>query len=201
MFKSFRVAGAAAFGLAGISFLLAYGVTTAASAQVQSFEAPVMVAPAVATPVEPDSSETFSGDEAPASLAELVAAWQADAPLDDEARCLAIAVFFESRSESLEGQLAVANVVIDRARSGRFADSLCGVVTQKGQFGFVRGGRLPDVPSDRPAWRTAQAIAQIALEESWDNPAEGALFFHAVHSPAKWNRPLVTRIGRHIFYR
>ncbi|HZV56474.1 MAG TPA: cell wall hydrolase [Sphingobium sp.] len=201
MFKSFRVASAAAFGLVGVSFLLAYGVTTAASAQVQSFEAPVMVAPAVATAVEPTSSEDFSGDDAPDSLAELVAAWKADGPLDAESRCLATAVFFEARSESLEGQLAVANVVIGRARSGRFADSLCGVVTQKGQFGFVRGGRMPEVPTSRPAWRTAQAIAQIALEESWRNPAEGALFFHAAYSSPKWDRPLVARIGRHIFYR
>ncbi|MBO9576516.1 MAG: cell wall hydrolase [Sphingobium sp.] len=190
-------------------FLLAHGATTAASAQVKSFEAPVIVAPDVATPVEPSLSHSSEIDsavaspdagQAPSSLAELVSTWKVDA-LDDEARCLATAVFFESRSESLEGQLAVANVVIGRARSGRFADSLCGVIKQPGQFGFVRsGGRMP-TPTDGAQWRTAQAIAQIALNEGWRNPAEGALYFHATHRATDWGRPMVTRIGGHIFYR
>jgi N-acetylmuramoyl-L-alanine amidase len=206
MFKSAKAVTVAATSFATTCFLFAYGATTAASAQVSHFEAPVIVDQSVA-PVEqalPNSSsaqnDIVSPDAAPSSLAELVSDWTVD-PLDDESRCLAIAVFFEARSESLEGQLAVAHVVIERARSGRFAESLCGVVKQRGQFGFVRGGRLPETPSNTAQWRTAQAIAQIALEESWNNPAEGALYFHATHASPNWGRPLIKRIGGHIFYR
>lgn len=210
MFKSVKVASVAAASFATTCFLFAYGATTAASAQVRSFEAPVIVAPDVATPVEQtlsrsseaDVAAAAAADEAPASsLAELVSEWTFDAPLNAEARCLAIAVFYESRSESLEGQLAVAHVVLARSESGRFADSICGVLKQPSQFGFVRGGRLPDAPKDSAQWRNAQAIAQIALNESWRNPAEGALYFHATHTSPGWGRPMVTKIGRHVFYR
>jgi spore germination cell wall hydrolase CwlJ-like protein len=210
MFKSFQVAGSAALTMLSMSLLLANGVSTAASAQVQSFQAPVIVAPDVATPVEPIISKSSIEDApdaaAPAegtsdSLAELVGNWQDDGAFDADERCLATAIFFESKSESLEGQLAVANVVLARAQSGRFAKTACGVVTQRGQFGFVRGGRLPDVPESSAQWRTAKAIAQIALDGSWKNPVEGALFFHATYSNANWDRPTVAKIGRHVFYR
>lgn len=207
MFKSFKVASPAAFFIATFSFLLGYGVSTAASAQVQSFQAPVTIAPDVAAPVEQTvSKDSIDGEpqpaaEAPESLAELVSAWRDDGDLDAEEKCLATAIFYESKSESLEGQLAVAHVVLARAESGRFAKTLCGVVTQRGQFGFVRGGRLPDVPEGSNQWRTARAIAHIALQGSWKNPVEGALYFHATYSDAEWGRPRVAQIGRHIFYR
>ncbi len=213
MKKSVKVAGAAAASLLSFSFLLAYGATTAASAQIQSYQAPVTVAPDVATPVTPIISDNSISPAADAgaqaivqplaarSLAQLVDGWQQTAELDAETRCLATAVFYESRSESLDGQLAVAHVVIARARSGRFADTLCGVITQRGQFGFVRNGRLPTPPETSAQWRTSKAIAQIALEGSWENPVEGALFFHATYSSADWDRPMLTKIGRHVFYR
>jgi spore germination cell wall hydrolase CwlJ-like protein len=146
------------------------------------------------------SDESDAAPE-PTSLATLVEAWDESDPLDAEARCLATAVFFEARSESLAGQLAVANVVIARAQSGHFPSSLCGVILQRGQFGFVRGGRIPDVPEHRPAWRVAKAIAMIALDQAWQNPVEGALYFHASYSPNNWGREQVAKIGTHIFYR
>jgi spore germination cell wall hydrolase CwlJ-like protein len=170
----------------------------------------VIVAPDVATPVEPIISKSSIEDApdaaAPAgdnsdSLAELVGNWQDDGTFDADERCLATAIFYESKGESLEGQLAVANVVLARAQSGRFAKTACGVVTQRGQFGFVRGGRLPDVTESSAQWRTAKAIAQIAMDGSWKNPVEGALYFHATYSSANWDRPTVAKIGRHVFYR
>jgi len=214
MRHSFLVASVAAVGL--LSSTLALAEVTNASTMIlqqNSFEAPAVVADQDATPVtvEPDtqiSSTTaqFDADDAgpsAATLNELVREWtvDADADMDAETRCLATAVFYEARSESLAGQLAVANVVIERARSGRFPSSLCGVVTQPRQFSFVRGGRLPQAPTNGQQWRTAAAIAEIALEDSWENPVEGALFFHATHVSPNWNRPRVTRIGGHIFYR
>ena len=200
MFKSFQVAGSAAFTLLSMSLLLANGVSSAASAQVSSFEAPAVVASAVATPVEPSLSKSSiegapdaaaPAEDSPESLAELVSDWQDDGSFDADEKCLATAIFFESKSESLEGQLAVANVVLARAESGRFASTVCGVVT----------GRLPIIPESSNQWRTAKAIAQIAMDGSWKNPVEGALYFHATYSSADWDRPQVAKIGRHVFYR
>ena len=137
----------------------------------------------------------------PASLADLVAATPLPETIDDELRCLAGAVYFESRSESLAGQLAVAHVVINRADSGRFPRTLCGVVYQKSQFSFVRGGQMPPINTAHRQWRNAVAIAQIARQGSWDNAAPGALFFHARHVSPGWNRPRIAQIDNHIFYR
>jgi spore germination cell wall hydrolase CwlJ-like protein len=135
------------------------------------------------------------------SLGAMVAAFDSAPALDEEGRCLAGAVYFESKGESLAGQLAVARVVINRARSGRFAQSLCGVVFQPGQFSFVRGRAMPAINSNSRNWQEAAAIAKIALENSWENPAEGALYFHARRVSPGWNRPRVATIDNHIFYR
>jgi spore germination cell wall hydrolase CwlJ-like protein len=160
------------------------------------------------TPVDPvtlDSAEKSPVDEKPApvtaeSLAELVAATPRPATLDPELRCLAGAVYFESRGESLVGQLAVAHVVINRAESGRFPKSLCGVVHQKSQFSFVRGGRMPAV-REGAQWSNAIAIAQIARDGSWKNHAPGALFFHARYVSPNWRKTRIAQIDNHIFYR
>ncbi|MGV3731057.1 MAG: cell wall hydrolase [Sphingopyxis sp.] len=135
-----------------------------------------------------------------ASLAALVAATPKPATIDPELRCLAGAVYFESRGESLPGQLAVAHVVINRAQSGRFPTSLCGVVYQKRQFSFVRGGRMPAI-REGAQWDNAVAIAQIALDGSWKNHAPGALFFHARYVSPGWRKTRIAQIDNHIFYR
>lgn len=135
-----------------------------------------------------------------ASLAQLVAATPKPAHIDSELRCLAGAVYFESRGESLPGQLAVAHVVINRAQSGRFPKSLCGVVHQKSQFSFVRGGRMPAIRQGAQ-WNNAVAIAQIARDGSWKNHAPGALFFHARYVSPGWRKTRIAQIDNHIFYR
>lgn len=124
------------------------------------------------------------------------------ATIDDaELNCLAIGVYYESKGEPLAGQLAVADVILNRTTSGRFPASVCGVLTQRGQFSFVKGGRLPDVDTSRPAWKTAVAIARVATQDLWDSPAEGALFFHARRVSPKWSRTRVASLGNHVFYR
>ena len=135
------------------------------------------------------------------SLVALVDAHGAPEQLDGDMRCLAGAVYFESKGESLEGQLAVARVIINRAKSGRFASSLCGVVYQPSQFSFVRGGTMPSIRTEGSSWREAVAIAQIAMEDSWDSRAEGALFFHARRVSPGWGKAKLAMIDNHIFYR
>jgi len=138
---------------------------------------------------------------APASLSELAAAQPQPDELSPEIHCLAGAIYFESRGEPLGGQLAVARVVVERAKSGRFPESYCGVVFQPSQFSFVRGNRMPAIAYSSQAWRNAVAIAQIADSGSWDSPTEGALFFHAARVSPGWRRQRLARVGNHVFYR
>ncbi|MGL5837954.1 MAG: cell wall hydrolase [Sphingorhabdus sp.] len=135
------------------------------------------------------------------SLAALVKAHGTPGELDAEGRCLAGAVYFESKGESLEGQLAVARVVMARAKSGRFPSTICGVVYQRSQFSFVRGGRMPAIQTGSQHWRNAVAISRIALDDSWKSPVEGALFFHARHVSPGWRLQRIGSVDNHIFYR
>ena len=121
--------------------------------------------------------------------------------LDEETRCLATAVYYESKGEPLEGQLAVAQVILNRRDSGRFASSLCGVVYQRGQFSFTWDGR-PDRPAESATWRTAQAIAVIAATDDWREIVPDATHFHARRVSPGWNGlQRMSAIGNHVFYR
>lgn len=135
------------------------------------------------------------------SLAELVSLQDTDDELSAEEHCLAGAVYFESKGESLAGQLAVARVVMARAKSGRFPSTLCGVVYQKSQFSFVRGGKMPKINTGSVHWRNAKAITQIALDNSWKSQVEGAMFFHARYVSPGWRLTRLGTIDNHIFYR
>jgi spore germination cell wall hydrolase CwlJ-like protein len=135
------------------------------------------------------------------SLAALVAMQNTKGTLDSQAHCLAGAVYFESKGETLAGQLAVAKVVMERAKSGRFASTLCGVVYQKSQFSFVRGGRMPAIDKAGRHWQNAVAISKIALANSWKSPVEGALYFHARYVSPGWRLARLGAVDNHIFYR
>jgi spore germination cell wall hydrolase CwlJ-like protein len=135
------------------------------------------------------------------SLAELVSEHAGTTPGDRELECLAGAVYFEAKGEPLPGQLSVAEVILNRTRSGRFPSSVCAVVTQRGQFSFVRGGRIPAVARASAAWKRAVAIAHIARARLADGAAPRALFFHARRVSPRWKLIRVAAVGNHIFYR
>lgn len=135
------------------------------------------------------------------SLAAAVAGQTTPGDPSAELRCLAGAIYYEAKGEPLSGQLAVAEVVINRARSGRFPKSLCGVVTQAGQFGFVRGGVIPAINPATGQWKTALAVAQVALGQAWESPASAAMYFHARYVSPGWAKPRLASIGNHVFYR
>lgn len=159
-----------------------------------------------ATPVLSDLVGTRSGDTVVfGTLAAAVAAQPAAEamgadPLAEDLSCMAGAIYFESKGEPLSGQLAVAEVILNRSRSGRFPRSICSVVTQAGQFSFVRGGRVPSIVPNA-AYRTAVAVARVALGDMWDSPASDAMYFHARRAAPGWGRTAVATIGNHIFYR
>ncbi|MGE5722597.1 MAG: cell wall hydrolase [Sphingomonadales bacterium] len=140
-------------------------------------------------------------DSAPKSLSQLVNDYATSDVPDAELECLATAVYFESKSEPLAGQLAVAEVLINRAKSGRFPASLCGVVKQRGQFSFVRGGRFPAIPRTSVFWKRAVAIAQIARDGLAEGAAPRALFFHAKRVSPHWRLTRIASVGNHVFYR
>ena len=148
----------------------------------------------------PQKNAAQNSDHNASSLAELVA-MQPTTVTDAEMECLAGTVYFESKGESLAGQLAVAEVVINRKNSPRFPNSICGVVYQKSQFSFVRGGKMPAINKDSKAWRNAVAIAHIAMNEHWESPVKGSLFFHATYVSPGWRLTRTGTIGNHIFYR
>ncbi|MBK9588273.1 MAG: cell wall hydrolase [Sphingomonadales bacterium] len=118
-----------------------------------------------------------------------------------EQECLAGAVYFEAKGEPLDGQLAVAQVIVNRARSGRFPSSICGVVFQPSQFSFVRGNGLPPIARNSHNWRQAIAIAKIASNDMWDSSAGSALYFHARRVSPGWRLNRIATIGNHVFYR
>ena len=162
--------------------------------------------PAEAQTVVPQTGEAASSlPQAPLlkaeTLAELAAAQPQPAELSSDLHCLAGAVYFEAKSESLAGQLAVARVIVTRSKSGRFPNSYCGVVYQPSQFSFVRGRSMPAVPKASKQWKTAVAIAQIAHTNAWASPVEGAMFFHAAYVSPRWRLQRLGRVDNHVFYR
>jgi|GEM_PF-437931 len=162
-------------------------------------------APIAVHAVAPAVPDNILSDEPAArtsrSLADLVSDYSGTQTPDAESDCLARAVYWESKGEPLAGQLTVAEVIINRSQSGRFAPTVCGVVRQRGQFSFVRGGHIPAAPQGSRDWRTAVAIAQIAIQDLADGAAPRALFFHARRVNPGWRLTRVATVGNHVFYR
>jgi len=165
------------------------------------FIANPVVQPLPADDVPGESQKARLAAVSASSLDELVAAQSTSGPLDSQLHCLAGAIYFEARGESLAGQLAVGQVVVNRSTSGRFPDSYCGVVYQRDQFSFVRGRSMPAIRKSSEEWREAIAIAQIAHQGAWESPVTDALYFHATSVAPRWRLKRLARIDNHIFYR
>jgi hypothetical protein len=135
----------------------------------------------------------------------LVDRYSAGAPLGEEANCIAVAVYHEARGESLEGQLAVARVIMNRAASGRYPGSWCAVVKQPWQFSFVnpRNGYMPGVDERSTSWRRALGVTRLAINNAVTSVPTDCLWYHADYVAPSWGRRLqrVSQIGAHIFYR
>lgn len=162
----------------------------------------VFVSQEVAQPLPAQPADTADAPRA-ASLSALVDAMPGNAALSRELECLAGAIYFEARGEPIDGQLAVAQVVVNRSQSGRYPADYCGVVYQPAQFSFVRGGRMPAIDRSSAAWHRASALARIAHRRLWDSQAGDALYFHARYVKPGWSRTKIARatIDSHIFYR
>ena len=126
-----------------------------------------------------------------------------------EENCLARAVYFEARSESALGQMAVAKVILNRVKSPNYPNTICGVVYQgtqrrnSCQFSFACDGQ-PDDVRQPGAWAQAKSVAQRAIKGD-TNLGRGmstATSYHADYVTPRWSKTLrkVSKIGRHIFY-
>lgn len=216
MSRQFRVASAVCIAASLATILFSTG---GSGAKAQDIQIPVAEAPgSSAITVEPRQSEFRSAEQplpqpertdaddadvlpSAASLADLVDRTPLPASLSRELECLASAVYFEARSETLAGQLAVGRVIVTRAASGRFPSSYCGVVYQPSQFSFVHANAMPVVKRDNPKWQQAVKIALIADSGAWKSPVEGAMFFHAAHIAPSWGKTRMARVDNHVFYR
>lgn len=132
----------------------------------------------------------------------LVISWVDYGKHDAELECLAGAIYFEARGEPLEGQLAVAQVVLNRAGSGIYPSSICDVVTQPAQFSFIRNGEFPPIDHDSELWHQALAVADIARRQLVQEIDGDVLWYHADYVSPGWGQRLTraAQIGRHIFY-
>jgi spore germination cell wall hydrolase CwlJ-like protein len=127
---------------------------------------------------------------------------------DAQWRCLAKAIYFESRGEPLSGQVAVAEVILNRVDSRAYPDSICAVVRQGEhrrnacQFSFMCDGR-PETVTDKDAWRRAGKIAHLMIEGRPRVLTKAATHFHTTAVRPGWSRRLVRtgKFGAHIFYR
>ena len=166
---------------------------------------PRFVAQEIAQPLDEQEfgAEAAARYRQAASLHELVGDMPIESELSADMKCLAQAVYFEARGEPIEGQLAVARVVINRTASKLYPDDYCSVVTQRAQFSFVKNGRIPQADEGSLAWRRAKAVAQIAHQDLWETEAGEALYFHANYGKPGWARrkTQLARIDTHIFYR
>ncbi len=181
------------------SSLLPQSVIDAAIAEEQAkAEFVISPLPDVPAPASVTSDRILPGSM---SLGAIVDRFGGLSPAGRNAECLAGAVYFESRGEPLAGQLAVAEVILNRSRSGRFPGSVCGVVFQPSQFSFVRGGGFPPIARGSRAWREAVAMAHAAQDGIASSGVGSSLYFHARRVSPGWKLTRVTTVGNHVFYR
>ncbi|SCA57767.1 hypothetical protein MTBPR1_70039 [Candidatus Terasakiella magnetica] len=126
-----------------------------------------------------------------------------------ELRCLALNIYWEARSEPLNGKLAVAGVTMNRVAHKKFPHTICGVVKHsrsarlhRCQFSWYCDGKK-DIPRELTAWRDAQQVARLYLVGIYDDPTANALWYHADYVSPSWAGKMMrtAKIGRHIFYR
>ncbi len=149
--------------------------------------------------------------EQPGAKVRYDAAWLAAQPAPrggPEWHCLAEALYFEARGESIRGQFAVAEVILNRVDSSRFPNTVCGVITQGTgrrfacQFTYTCDGRA-EVITEPAAWHQVGKVARAMLDGAPRRLTGGATHYHTGSVAPRWSRvfPRTATIGYHHFYR
>ena len=166
--------------------------------------APAVEADPLAPTLDSDEPATQSVTATPKPTGDLsskVAALRSSDTGSRELECLAVGIYYESKSEPLAGPLAVGQVISNRAKSGRFASTYCGVLFQRSQFSFVRGHSYPAPARASRQWQNAVAVAKIVDQKLHASAMAGALFFHAKRVSPGWRMARLGSVGNHVFYR
>ncbi len=151
-----------------------------------------------------------TGGSAPGDIA-YNARWLAQQPVAQggpEWRCLAEALYFEARGETVAGQFAVAEVILNRRDIAAYPNSICGVVNQGTgrrnacQFSYTCDGRAEHI-GEPQAFQRAGKIARMMIDGAARTLTDGATHFHTTAVRPAWASrfPQTARIGTHIFYR
>ncbi len=125
-----------------------------------------------------------------------------------EWRCLAEALYFEARGETVKGQFAVAEVIMNRVRSSRFPATLCGVIHQgtgkkyQCQFTYTCDGHKEVIAEPR-AFSRAAKVARVMIDGNAPALTDGATHYHTTAVKPRWSRVFTrtAQIGVHLFYR
>ena len=123
-------------------------------------------------------------------------------------RCLAEALYFEARGETVKGQFAVGEVIMNRVKSKRFPGSLCGVIHQgtgkkyQCQFTYTCDGHKEVIAEPR-AYERVGKVARLLIDGQVPNLTDGATHYHTTAVRPRWSRVYTktARIGVHLFYR
>lgn len=127
---------------------------------------------------------------------------------DKQLMCLTKNIYFEAATEPFEGKVAVAQVTLNRTESGKFPDDICDVVFQKTrvldkvvcQFSWYCE-KGPKIARKDEKYKESEEVAKKVLLENFRLPSlHGAMYYHADYVSPNWNKPRITKIGRHIFY-
>jgi spore germination cell wall hydrolase CwlJ-like protein len=128
---------------------------------------------------------------------------------DRQLKCLAQNIYYEAKGEPFEGKVAVAQVTLNRARSGQFPNDICQVVFQKTmfaekvvcQFSWYCEQPTRARPINPEAFEESYAVAKrVLLEGFYLEGLKTALYFHADYVNPRWGKEKVAKIGNHIFY-
>jgi spore germination cell wall hydrolase CwlJ-like protein len=124
-----------------------------------------------------------------------------DGRLDAELECMAKVVHHEAGNQPRSGQLAVAQLIMNRVGKSRFAEDVCGVVNQPGQF-FRTAAYNPHRDTER--WASAVEVSREAMAGGANEVVPGAMFYHAAYrAPNAFfrTRTRLSTVGDHTFYR
>lgn len=166
--------------------LLAYDLNATVPAQTPAAQRPAVAQPAA------------QADDSDADAAQTPVLASVDAK---SVECMAKVVLHEAANQPREGKIAVAQTLVNRLKAGRFGDSICGVVNQKGQY-FRIASFHPRKDSD--GWQEAVEVAHDVLAGQTQPVAPGAMYFRASYAPANAffrTRERVATVGAHVFYR
>ena len=158
---------------------------------------PILPAP----PHYPETLVATAGDSSDGVLSERSTDLQREEFGRRAHHCLALNVYWEARNQALSGQLAVAQVTMNRVRDPRYPNDICEVVHDHRQFSWYWDG-LPDSPRDPRAWLNARLVASAAIHGSGHAELDRVTHYHAVYSQPYWkdSMTMVTTIGDHVFY-